>query len=269
MSGARFIIAGTFFYVLLRLAGTPPPNKRQWQSAFISGLLLFLGGNGLICWALLVVPSSIVALLVTITPLWMTLLPWFAGRTERPRLVVFIGILLGFSGIVLLIGAPSTFSHQPSIYLHLSVIVVATILWAAGSLAAKAMPLPASPWMSSAAQMLCGGVALTAVGFAFGERVEVEVITMQSWMAFIYLTMIGSIAGFGTYVFLLNNTTMARVSTYAFVNPIVAVALGYFIADEPIGPRTVMAGALIIIAVVLILYRAPVPTLRASVRQTA
>jgi drug/metabolite transporter (DMT)-like permease len=153
--------------------------------------------------------------------------------------------------------------------LHLSVIVVATILWAAGSLAAKAMPLPASPWMSSAAQMLCGGVALTAVGFAFGERVEVEVITMQSWMAFIYLTMIGSIAGFGTYVFLLNNTTMARVSTYTFVNPIVAVALGYFIADEPIGPRTVMAGALIIIAVVLILYRAPVPTLRASVRQTA
>ncbi len=264
MSSIRFIIAGSFFFAVLRLLGTPSPSKQQWKSALISGLLLFLGGNGLISIALLVVPSGITALLVTITPVWMTAIPWLAGRTERPRLIVVLGIILGFSGVAILIGTPSSFTHSAELYYYLVIVILATILWALGSLAAKAMPLPPSPWMSSAAQMLCGGIGLGLAGFATGEKFIVSEVSVRSWYALIYLTAIGSIAGFGAYVFLLKNTTMARVSTYAFVNPIVAVILGYFIADEPITSHTVVAGAFIIIAVILILRKAPAQIVKQS-----
>ena len=118
--------------------------------------------------------------------------------------------------------------------------------------------------MSAAAQMLCGGIGLGAAGLLFGEHVDIAAVTVRAWTAFIYLTGIGSIVGFGAYIYLLKHSTMARVSTYAFVNPIVAVALGWLIANEPIGPRTIFAGALIIIAVILILKPAMVPKMQAA-----
>jgi drug/metabolite transporter (DMT)-like permease len=118
--------------------------------------------------------------------------------------------------------------------------------------------------MSAAAQMLCGGIAMGAVGLLIGERVDISAVSLRSWTAFIYLIAFGSIVGFGAYIYLLKHSTMTRVSTYAFVNPIVAVALGWLIANEPIGPRTIVAGVLIVIAVILILRQASAPTLKSS-----
>ncbi len=264
MGAGRFIIAGAIFYLVLRLSGTPAPTAQHWRSASVSGLLLFLGGNGLVCWAEHVVPSGIAALIVAITPLWMNVLPWALGRTERPTSRVFLGIALGFGGVVMLIGTPSAVADQQTLYLSMGAIILASFLWACGSLAAKALPLPESPWMSAAAQMLCGGIGMGAAGLLFGEHVDIAAVTVRAWTAFIYLTGIGSIVGFGAYIYLLKHSTMARVSTYAFVNPIVAVALGWLIANEPIGPRTIFAGALIIFAVILILKPAMVPKMQTA-----
>jgi drug/metabolite transporter (DMT)-like permease len=253
MGSGRFIIAGLAFYLLLRLCGAPAPTTQQWRSAAVSGLLLFLGGNGLVCWAEHIVPSGIAALIVAITPLWMTLLPWIAGRSERPTMQTLFGIGIGFMGVAILIGAPQQTADHNGLLLSMAAIVLATVSWACGSLAAKNLPLPSSPWMSSAAQMLCGGIGLGAIGLSLGEQLDLNAITTRSWIAFVYLTGIGSIIGFGSYVYLLKHSTMTRVSTYAFVNPIVAVALGWLIANEPINLRTGGAGLLIVIAVVIIL----------------
>ena len=138
MGAGRFIIAGAIFYLVLRLSGTPAPTAQHWRSASMSGLLLFLGGNGLVCWAEHVVPSGIAALIVAITPLWMTVLPWALGKTERPTSRVFLGIALGIGGVAILIGAPSTVADQLTLYLSMGAIVLASFLWACGSLAAKA-----------------------------------------------------------------------------------------------------------------------------------
>jgi drug/metabolite transporter (DMT)-like permease len=267
MAAVRFAVAGGMLFTVRRLLGDPWPSAREWRSAAIVGSLLFVGGNGMVCWGQHWVPSGIAALLVTTTPFWMTMLPWFAGRSPRPTLVVMSGIALGLIGVGILVAAPVSNGHggaAPTAMLITGslAIVGASLSWALGSLWSKALPLPAIPWMSSATQMLCGAAGLTLAALVSGEATSVDLaaISLRSWVALAYLIVVGAILGFGAYVYLLRHTTMARVSTYAFVNPVVAVVLGWLVLDEPLNGRTVIAGALIIAAVVLILRRAtPAP----------
>jgi drug/metabolite transporter (DMT)-like permease len=257
MASVRFASAGALLMAVLRLTGTPMPTATQWRSAAITGSLLFLGGNGLVCWAQQIVPTGITALLIGATPLWMTMLPWFAGRSPRPRAMVLAGIALGIAGVVVLIGAPAPVTTSSALVGAMLVLILATMSWALGSLSARVLPLPASPWMSSATQMLCGAVGLGLASVLMGEHLHADHISLRSWVAFGYLVLVGSIMGFGAYVYLLQRTTMAKVSTYAFVNPVVAVVLGWLVLGEPITLRTLAAGMLIIAAVVLILRPAP------------
>lgn len=253
MAAVRFAIAGALLMLMLRLTGTPLPTALQWRSAAVTGGLLFLGGNGLVCWAQQTVPSGITALVIAITPLWMTLLPWVARRAPRPRALVLVGVALGIAGVTVLVGASDGADGARLVGGAMLLLILATMSWALGSLAGRVLPLPTSPWMSSAAQMVCGALGLGLASTVMGEQVAFGAVSLRSWIAFAYLVLVGSIMGFGAYVYLLQRTSMAKVSTYAFVNPVVAVVLGWLVLGEPVTLRTVIAGGLIIIAVVLIL----------------
>jgi drug/metabolite transporter (DMT)-like permease len=255
MASTRFFVAGVILYFLRRWLGDPTPNARQWGSAAIIGTLLFLGGNGVVAWAQHWVPSGVAALLITATPFWMTILPWLAGHAPRPTMLGLIGIAVGLIGVGLLVSFPVGNAPNASLIIGSLAIVGASLSWTLGSLSNKRLPLPKSAWMSSATQMLCGAVGLGVAGVLGGEvqRVELAAISLRSWMALIYLIFVGAILGFSAYTYLLQHVSMARISTYAFVNPVVAVFLGWLINNEPIGPRTLLAGALIIAAVIIIL----------------
>ncbi len=255
MASARFLSAGALLYVGCRLAGSPPPTLTQWRSAAIVGTLLFIGGNGVVTWSLHWVPSGIAALLVAGTPLWMTILPWLARRAPRPRASSFLGIGLGVAGVGLLLGMPTGTAPSTMLLLGMIGVVAASVSWAAGSLVSQALPAPSSPWMACAMQMLCGSVGLALVSALAGEpgHFDAIAVSLRSWLAFVYLVLIGAIVGFGAFVYLLRWTTSAQVSTYAFVNPVVAVALGWLFADERLTTATLLATALIVAAVVVIL----------------
>jgi drug/metabolite transporter (DMT)-like permease len=255
MACARFIVAGGLLYVIRLWLGDPTPNARQWCSAAIIGTLLFVGGNGVVAWAERWVPSGIAALLITTTPFWMTMLPWLAGQTSRPKALGLIGIAVGLIGVGLLVGFPVGSAPTTQLVVGSLAIVAAALSWTVGSLMNKRLPLPKSAWMSSATQMLCGAVGLGLAGVIGGEVQQVDLahISLRSWMALLYLIFIGAILGFSAYAYLLQHVSMARVSTYAFVNPVVAVILGWLMNNEPIGPRTLLAGALIVSAVIIIL----------------
>jgi drug/metabolite transporter (DMT)-like permease len=264
LGATRFLLAGALLYTVLRLSGSPAPQKREWASACVSGGLLFLGGNGLVCWAEKIVPSGITALLIAMTPLWMTLFPWLAGHTARPSRIIFIALGLGIAGVGLLISGNLHSAHHHHYLLGVVVIILASISWAAGSFAAKSMPLPTSPWMSSALQMIGGGLLLTLASISMQESWDISAISARAWWSFLYLVTIGSLVGFGAYVYLLKHTTMARVSTYAFVNPMVAVLLGWWFIDEKITLHVLAAGILILSAVIIILRQAPAAQLTAQ-----
>ena len=255
MASARFIVAGGLLYFIRRWLGDPTPNARQWGSAAIIGTLLFVGGNGVVAWAERWVPSGIAALLITTTPFWMTVLPWLAGQTARPKVLGLMGIAAGLIGVGLLVGFPVGSAPTTQLVIGSLAIVVAALSWTIGSLMNKRLPLPKSAWMSSATQMLCGAVGLGLAGVIGGEMPQVDLahISLRSWMALLYLILIGAILGFSAYAYLLQHVSMARVSTYAFVNPVVAVMLGWLMNNEPIGQRTLVAGALIVSAVIIIL----------------
>lgn len=262
MAAVRFLIAGALLIAVRRWLGDALPTRRQWGSAAIVGSLLFLGGNGAVAWAQHWVPSGIAALLITTTPFWMTILPWLVGRAPRPTPLVLGGIALGLVGVALLIGMPVTGQGNASttqVVVGSVAIVAAALSWAIGSLWSKHLPMPGTPWMSASAQMVCGALGLALASIVSGEpgRLDLGTISLRSWLALAYLILIGAIVGFTAYVYLLRHTSMAKVSTYAFVNPVVAVVLGWLVLDEQLGARTLVAGALIVIAVMLLLRAGP------------
>lgn len=253
MAGGRFLIAGLVIVGWAMLRGAPRPTAAEWRSAFVTGFLMLLGGNGAVVWAEQRVPSGITALLVAVVPLWMVLLDWLRPGGRRPRAAVFAGLVLGLVGIVLLVG-PSSMSGAAVDTLGAVVLVVGSLSWAAGSLVSRYGAHPRSPLMATGMQMLGGGAGLVLAGAAMGEfpAFAVGAVSTRSLVAFLYLVSFGSLVGFTAYVFLLRATTPARAATYAYVNPVVAVILGWALAGEPITPRTVAAAAVILAAVAII-----------------
>ncbi|MBI2619338.1 MAG: drug/metabolite exporter YedA [Ignavibacteriales bacterium] len=253
MAGIRFIIAGGFLYTFLRLRGAARPTPIHWKSASIVGAALLLIGNGGVSWAEQFVPSGITALLIAIVPLWFVVLDWWQ-RGVQPTLAVIGGLILGTVGVLVLVD-PAELVGGEAVHLGGAfVLLVATISWAAGSLYSRRAELPSSPLLATAMEMLSGGVMLLIVSAASGELVPMEIpsINPRSWIALGYLVVFGSLVAFSAYIWLLSHVQPTMVSTYAYVNPVIAVFLGWLLGGEIIGERILLAAAMIVGAVALI-----------------
>jgi drug/metabolite transporter (DMT)-like permease len=255
MAGSRFVIAGLIVLLWARWReGARPPTRTEWRVGIISGVLLLLGGNGAVAWAEQRVPSGIAALLVAIVPLWMVLLDWLRPGGRRPPAAVFAGVALGLVGLLLLVGPDALRGRANANTIGALVLVVASLSWAAGSLYTKFAPHASSGTVGAGTQMFAGGVSLVLAGVIFGEPAHVDLAhaSSRSLLAFAYLVTFGSLIGFTAYVYLLAHTTAAKASTYAYVNPVVAVFLGWAIGHEPVNARTLLAAAVILAGVAII-----------------
>ncbi len=255
MAASRFLFAGTVMYTILRLRGLPNPTLKQWKSALIVGSLLFLGGNGLVTWSEQEIPSGIAALVIATLPMWMTLFDWlfFGGRAPSPKIA--FGIALGIAGIILLIGPQQLISGTTELNLfYMLGLIFAPIFWSIGSLYCRTADLPSNVFMANASEMLCGGAVLLVVSLVFGEpgKFELTAVPASAWGALIYLTIFGSMIALTSYAWLLKNATAAKVSTYSYVNPIIAMFLGWLILSEPVTLRTALAVFVILAGVILI-----------------
>jgi drug/metabolite transporter (DMT)-like permease len=255
MAGVRFVIAGAILLLWARLrSGAGRPTRRDWITGLISGALLLLGGNGAVVWAEQRVPSGMAALLVAIVPLWMVLLDWVRRGGRRPPGLVFVGLGLGLVGLGLLVG-PAALQDRGSIdRAGAAVLILGSLSWAVGSLYTQAAPRPSSPNTGAGAQMVAGGLCLLAVALATGEGAQLDLAhaSTRSLLGFAYLVTFGSLIGFTAYIYLLAHTTAARAATYAYVNPVVAVLLGWAFANEPVTTRTLVAAAVILAGVAII-----------------
>lgn len=253
VGGSRFVLAGALMYGWLRLRGAARPSMTEWRSAFIIGPLMMTGGNGAIVWAEQYVPSGVVALLVALVPLWMLLLGWLRGG-GRPSVREALGVATGLAGVALLVstdGNPANGGVSP---LAALVMICSTLSWSVGSMIARDAPLPKSPLLASAMEMLAGGAGMLLIAAVRGEfgQLAVSAISARSGWSILYLAAFGSIIAFSSYKWLLTKVSPAAVGTYAFVNPVVAVALGWAFAAEPLGVRTLVAMVVIVGAVVAI-----------------
>jgi drug/metabolite transporter (DMT)-like permease len=255
MASARFVGAGLIVLAWGRLRDRAAwPTRVEWRVGLISGALLLLGGNGGVSWAEQRVPSGIAALLVAVVPVFMVLLEWLRPGGSRPRAAVFAGVGLGLAGLALLIGPDALRGGGRTNALGALVLVLASLSWAAGSLYTKVSPKATSGTMATGAQMLAGGLALLVAAVVAGEpsRLDLAHASSRSIFAFVYLLTFGSLIGFTAYVYLLAHTTAAKASTYAYVNPVVAVLLGWAVGHEAVTSRTVIAAAVILAGVAII-----------------
>jgi drug/metabolite transporter (DMT)-like permease len=254
MASVRFIIAGALLLGFLLWRGGPRPTGRQWLINTVIGTFLLLGGNGLVVWAEQYIVSSVVALLLGATPLFFVLTEWFWPGGSRPRAATFSVLLLGFAGVAWL-AAPweseSAGGYHPGAMLAL---LGACVFWSIGSIYSRHAKHGADPFTASALQMLGGGAVIGVVALGHGDfaRFDPAAVSVRSWIAFVYLVFVGSLAGFSAFVWLMKHCPPAKVATYAYVNPVVAVLLGWLILDEPVGPRTLAASAVILTAVAII-----------------
>jgi drug/metabolite transporter (DMT)-like permease len=254
MAGTRFVIAGAILYVWAAIHEGARPTRRQWIDTAIVGALLLTVGNGAVSWAEQYVPSGLAALVVAITPLWMVVFESLRRRGDRPNKRILGGIALGFIGLVLLIGPGDIMGGAAVDPRSAAVLLAGTLAWAGGSIYSRSLRLPASARLSTAMQMLAAGVLLLVAGLIGGEssRVSIAAISLRSILAFGYLIIFGSIVGFTAYSWLLTVSSAARVSTYAYVNPVVALLLGWALANEPLTPRTILAAGVVLAGVALI-----------------
>ena len=254
MAGTRFLTAGVLLYGWTRWRGAAKPSKVHWAWATLLGGLLLLGGNGLVTWAEGTVPSGLACLIITTVPLWMVLLEAIRPGGTKPTLKVWLGLLLGFTGVSILVG-PDGFTGGGLIDpLGALALLLASLSWAIGSITSRRAVHPPSPLQATSLQMICGGALLFIVSLLNNEwsSFDPSSVSTKSILAMVYLALFGSILAFSAYVWLLQVINPALVSTYAFVNPIVAVYLGWAIADEAVSGRIVVAAAIIILGVVMI-----------------
>jgi drug/metabolite transporter (DMT)-like permease len=264
LAGLRHLTVGLFLYPILRKTTGIRPTAAHWRTAMIAGALLLFVGNGGVSWAELTVPSGIAALLVATVSLWLVIVDWLRPGGVRPVPRVVIGLLMGFAGLALLVGPAHLGGSERVDPRGAAVLVIASLAWACGSLYSKHGGMPSSAMLGVAMQSFAGGVILLIAGLFAGEfkGFHLGAISLRSWLALGYLIAFGSGIGFSAYLYILQKSTAARVATYAFVNPVVALFLGWLIAGESITLRTVTAAAVILTAVILVItapHRKPAP----------
>jgi len=255
LAGLRHFTVGVLFYPLLRWKTGVRPTATHWKTTAVTGVLLLFVGNGGVCWSEQIVPSGITALLVSMVSLWLVIVDWLRPGGHRPVPKILLGLFLGFGGVALLVG-PAHLGGSERVDLRgVAVLVVACFAWACGSLYSKHGGMPGSPLLGVAMQGLVGGTVLLFAGLLSGEfhQFHLAAVSGRSWVALAYLVVFGSGIGFTSYLYILKKSTAARVATYALVNPVVALFLGWLIADETISLRTVIAAVIILTAVILVI----------------
>jgi len=255
MAGARFLLAGLIMFAIARTQGPLRSTSAEWRTALVVGACLLLGGNGGVTLSEKFIESGLASLIVATVPIYITLLGWLSGMTPRPTPIVWVGLAGGFLGVAILLGPALRFSGSGRPAIGMSILLLSSFIWSAGSLYSRTVKHAASPFLGAAQQMFCGGLLLMLVGLFAGESKTFHPgnITTLSVGAFAYLVLIGAIVGYTAYFWLLRHCDPAKVATYAYVNPIVAVLLGALFAHEAVTLRTLLAAALIIGSVALII----------------
>ncbi len=261
MASFRFLIAGALLYALATLRGAERPARRHWAAASIVGALLLVGGNGALVWSEERVPSGLAALLLATIPIWMVLLDSFRKGGTKLGARVIGGLAVGAAGLGLLVGPSELWGSSRVDPLGAGVLMFGSLSWSVGSLYSRHAKLPPSPFLAAAMEMLAGGVLLIVVGLLSGERSQLHwaAVSTRSVLGLLYLVFFGSLLGFTAYIWLLGVASTARVSTYAYVNPVVAVFIGWAFAGEALSVRELLATAAIVGAVALIISHRPEP----------
>ena len=257
MAGSRFLIAGIIMYAIAWSQGIGRSTWINWRTSLVIGACLILGGNGGVTVSEKYIDSGLAALIVAIVPIYIVMLGWAAGIAPRPTPIVWLGLVGGFVGVGVLLGPALRLSsnggRHPAI--GMSILLVSSFIWSAGSIYSRTSKHAASPFLTAAQQMLCGGLLLLLASFATGEtrRFHPNAMSILSLASFAYLVIIGAVVGYTAYIWLLRHCDPAKVATYAYVNPIVAVLLGAAFAGESLTMRTLVAAALIIGSVALVI----------------
>ena len=254
LAGMRFLAAGIVLYVWMRAQGTPSPKMREWSAATLLAVLIFVCDYGLLFWAERRVPSGIAAVMLATIPVFMAISEILILKTQQLTTRLAFALLVGVGGVVVLVSRTLSFGDAPIDATGACALIVAAISWSVASALTRKLPLPASKAMSSGAQMLSGGVLLTLTAALLGEfrGFRLQAVSGKAWLALAYLILAGSIAGFTAYVWLIHHESPTKVGTYAYVNPVVAVLVGYFLGGEAIGPRTAVGTLLVLVSVVVI-----------------
>lgn len=257
MAGFRFTVAGAVLYLATRVRGVPRPEPRHWLAAGVVGMLLLAGGNGGVSWSQQYLASGTAALFMASVPAWMVLFDWLRPGGRVPGRRELAGVSLGMVGIVLLVQSTWGIGLNGGALVPTLVLAAAPVSWALGSIVARSLDVPASALQLTAMQMLVGGAGLLLMGGGMGEwgRVDPAAMSLASLTALAYLIVFGSWLGYSAYVWLLKESTAAVASSYAFVNPAIAVALGWAVADEEVGAATLGAMAVIVVGVALIILK--------------
>jgi drug/metabolite transporter (DMT)-like permease len=257
MAGVRYFTAGLIMFLIARIKTTLKSSWKEWRTSLIVGACLLLGGNGAVTLSEKFISSGLAAVMVATVPIYVLLLGWISGMSPRPKPIVWLGLAGGFLGVVILMAPALGFSDAESknSLIGMSILLVGSFAWSAGSLYSSASKTSASPFVAAAQQMVCGGGLMILVGLTTGElrKFHPSEMSMLSLGAFVYLVLIGAIVGFTAYIWLLRNCDPQKVATYAYVNPIVAVLLGAAFAGEKIGGRILVAASLIIGSVALVI----------------
>jgi drug/metabolite transporter (DMT)-like permease len=254
LAAVRFFTAGVVLYVWLRLKGTPAPSQREWVSASVLGALIFLFDYGCLFWAEQRVPSGVTAVVLAIIPVFIALLEIIFLRTQKLTVRLGLALAIGIVGVAVLMNRSFSLGEAPIDRAGALALLVASATWAVATILPRRLPLPASKAMSAAAQMVTGGAMLFVLAAVSQEFAgfHVQAVSRNAWFALIYLIIAGSIVGFTAYVWLLHYESPTKVGTYAYVNPVVAVCLGYFFGGESIGARTLLGTLLVLVSVVTI-----------------
>ena len=260
LAAIRFFVSGVVLYGWMRLKGTPSPSRREWAGATLLGALIFLVDYGCLFWAEQRVPSGIAAVVLATIPVFITLLEIIFLRTQRLTIRLGLALLVGLCGVAVLMGHSFSLGEVPINRAGALALLVASFTWSVATILTRRLALPASKPMSAAAQMLAGGVQLLLLAAVSGEFAEFHppAVSAKAWFALLYLIVAGSIVGFTAYVWLLHHESPTKVGTYAYVNPVVAVALGHFVGGEAVGPRT-LVGALFVLVSVITITTTPKP----------
>ena len=254
LAGMRFFVAGVVLFGWLRLKGTPSPSRREWIAATALAVCIFVLDYGLLFWAEQRVPSGIAAVMLATIPVFMALSEILILRTQRLTLRLALALLVGIGGVSVLVSRSVSFGEAPIDRAGAFALVIAAMSWSIASALTRKLPLPASKPMSSGAQMLAGGILLALTAAILGEfrGFNIQAVSRGAWYALAYLIVAGSIVGFTAYVWLIHHESPTKVGTYAYVNPVVAVIVGYFLGGETVGPRTLVGSLLVLVSVIVI-----------------
>jgi len=252
MAGMRFLVAGIVLCAWMRAKGTPSPTAREWGGATLLAVLIFVLDYGLLFWAERRVPSGIAAVMLATIPVFMTLWEIWIIKTQRLTVRLGAALITGIAGVAMLVNHAGSFGDPPIDTLGACALIVAAISWSLASALTRKVPLPSAKTMRSGVQMLAGGVLLTLTATFLGEfrGFRMQAVSAKAWLALAYLIVAGSIVAFTAYVWLIHHESPTKVGTYAYVNPVVAILVGYFFGGEAIGVRTVVGSVLVLLSVI-------------------